>query len=191
MEAFFGKKRAPGGALVCYATRHGQTQRYAERIAQPLDALIKDAAFVRASKVPTYDAVVLGCCVYQGKVQGLDFIVRNRDALAGKRLAVFTCGILDPAQADVAAGLDAQVREALGTALADMPVFHLRGTLRWRSLGVIEHVKVKGWLNELRQKPHRSDAEEVLLSAEGGIVDYSDEVDLAPIIAVAQGRKGL
>ena len=37
MEALFGKKkRRPGGTLVLYTTRHGATQRYAERIAEPL-----------------------------------------------------------------------------------------------------------------------------------------------------------
>ena len=34
MDAWFGKKkRMPGGALVLFTTRHGATQRYAERIA--------------------------------------------------------------------------------------------------------------------------------------------------------------
>ena len=47
MDTWFGKKkRKPGGALVLYTTRHGATQRYAERIAEPLDALVKDAAYM-------------------------------------------------------------------------------------------------------------------------------------------------
>ena len=75
MEALFGKKnqRKPGGTLVLYTTRHGATQRYAQRIGQPLDALVKEAAYARLEKARSYDAIVLGCPVYMGKLKGLDF----------------------------------------------------------------------------------------------------------------------
>ena len=79
MEALFGKKkRAPGGTLVLYTSRHGATQRYAERIAQPLDALVKEAAYAKIDAAKTYDAIVLGCCVYAGKLKGLDFLPNMR-----------------------------------------------------------------------------------------------------------------
>ena len=72
MDTWFGKKkRKPGGALVLYTTRHGATQRYAERIAEPLDALVKDAAYMSGEKAKSYDAIVVGCCVYEGRVRGL------------------------------------------------------------------------------------------------------------------------
>ena len=68
-------KRKPGGALVLYTTKHGATQRYAERIGQPLDALVKEAAYGRLEKARMYDAIVLGCPVYMDKIKGLDFFV--------------------------------------------------------------------------------------------------------------------
>ena len=73
MDTWFGKKkRKPGGALGLYTTKHGATQRYAERIAEPLDALVKDAAYMSGEKAKSYDAIVVGCCVYEGRVRGLD-----------------------------------------------------------------------------------------------------------------------
>ena len=121
MESLFGKKkeRRPGGTLVLYTTKHGATQRCAERIAQPLDALVKEAAYAKADEAKTYDAIVLGCPVYAGKLKGLGFLADNLPALKDKRLVIFTCGLYDPAQEDVRGKLDGQIRAARGGAEAD------------------------------------------------------------------------
>lgn len=192
MEALFGKKkRRPGGALVLYTTRHGATQRYAERIAEPLDALIKDAAYMSGEKAKSYDAIVVGCCVYEGRIQGLDFLKKNAEALADERLVLYVVGIEDPAQEDIRHGLKAQLREALGGAAETIPTFFLRGAIRWRSLGVLEQVKMRSWMKAIRAKERRTATEDMLLEAEGGAIDFSDEADLAPIVHAARfGAEG-
>ena len=101
LEKFGKNKRKPGGTLVLYTTKHGATQRYAERIGQPLDALVKDASYARIKNAKTYDAIVLGCPVYMGKIKGLDFFADHAGELAGKRLVLFTCGLYDPQEKDV------------------------------------------------------------------------------------------
>ena len=192
MEALFGKKkRAPGGALVLYTTRHGATQRYAERIAQPLDALVKEAAYAKIDAAKTYDAIVLGCCVYAGKIKGLGFFADHAQELADKRLVLFTCGLYDPQEKEIREALDAQIREALGNMAERVAVFHLRGSLRWQSLGLVERVMMKALLSEIRKKPEaeRTQTEALLLESEGGALDFADEVDFAPIVHAARFGK--
>ena len=192
MEALFGKKkRAPGGYLVLYTTRHGATQRYAERIAQPLDALVKEAAYAKMDTAKTYDAIVLGCCVYAGKIKGLGFFADHAKELADKRLVLFTCGLYDPQEKEIREALDAQIREALGNMAERVAVFHLRGSLRWQSLGLVERVMMKALLSEIRKKPEaeRTQTEALLLESEGGTLDFADEVDFAPIVHAARFGK--
>ena len=194
MESLFGKKkeRKPGGTLVLYTTKHGATQRYAERIAQPLDALVKEAAYAKLEQAKTYDAIVLGCPVYAGKLKGLDFFADNMAELKGKRLVLFTCGLYDPAQTDVLEGLDAEIRKALGDATENVSVFHLRGAIRWNSLGLMERMLMKALLAQVRKKEEaaRSETERLMLEAEGGALDFSDEADLNPIVHAARfGRE--
>lgn len=193
MELLFGKKkeRKPGGALVIYTTRHGATQRYAERIAQPLDALVKEAVYAKIDKAKTYDAIVLGCCIYAGKIKGLDFFADHAAELEGKRLVLFTCGLYDPAEEQVRKQLDDQIRERLGDAADRVAVFHLRGSLRWQSLGLVERVMMKALLADVRKKPQeqRTRTEELLLESEGGALDFADEMDLAPIVHAARFGK--
>lgn len=194
MESLFGRKkeRRPGGALVLYTTKHGATQRYAERIAQPLDALVKEAAYAKIAQAKTYDAIVLGCPVYAGKLKGLGFFADNMQELAGKRLVLFTCGLYDPAQADVRENLDGQIREALGDAASRVQVFHLRGALRWTSLGLVERMMMSALLGQIKKKDEaaRSETEKLMLEAEGGAIDFSDEADLDAIVRAARfGRE--
>lgn len=191
MESLFGKKkeRRPGGTLVLYTTKHGATQRYAERIAQPLDALVKEAAYAKADEAKTYDAIVLGCPVYAGKLKGLGFLADNIQTLKDKRLVIFTCGLYDPAQEDVRANLDGQIRAALGEAASHAQVFHLRGAIRWSRLGLMERMLMKALLSQIQKKAEteRSETERLMLEAEGGALDFSDEADLDAIVRAARG----
>ena len=192
LEKFGKNKRKPGGALVLYTTKHGATQRYAERIGQPLDALVKEAAYGRLEKAKTYDAIVLGCPVYMDKIKGLDFFADHAKELTAKRLVLFTCGLNDPAQADVKEKLENQLREKLGDALEHVAVFHLRGSIRWQSLGLAERLMMKAMVADLKKKPEsqRSRTESLLIETEGGALDFSDEADIASIVHAARfGRE--
>ena len=194
MEALFGKKnqRKPGGTLVLYTTRHGATQRYAQRIGQPLDALVKEAAYARLEKARSYDAIVLGCPVYMGKLKGLDFFADHAKDLKDKRQVLFTCGLNDPAQEDERRKLEQQLREKLGDALEHVAVFHLRGSIRWQSLGLAERLMMKAMVADLKKKPEsqRSRTESLLIETEGGALDFSDEADIASIVHAARfGRE--
>lgn len=192
--SLFGKKneRTPGGTLVLYTSKHGATQRYAERIGEPMDALVKEAAYARVDKAKTYDAIVLGCPVYMEKIKGLDFFAEHAKDLQDKRLVLFTCGLNDPTQADVREALENQIREKLGDALEYVQVFHLRGGIRWQSLGLVERLAMKAMVAGLKKKPQDqlSETEELLIETEDGALDFSDEADIASIVHAARfGRE--
>lgn len=194
MEALFGKKkeRKPGGALVLYTTKHGTTQRIAERIAQPLDALVKDAAYAKPDKAKTYDAIVLGCPVYRGKIKGLDFFAEHAKDLTDKHLVLYTCGIYDPALPEIREELNRQIRKKLGDAAKHVAVFYMRGSIRWQSLGLAERLLMKALISDMKKKPEEnlSETERLLIETEGGILDFSDEADIASIVHAARfGRE--
>ena len=193
MQSLLGKRkeREPGGVLVLYTSKHGATQRYARRIGEPLDALVKEAAYAKISQAKTYDAIVLGCPVYMEKIKGLDFFADHAKELADKRLVLFTCGLNDPAQEDVRRALDAKLQEKLGDALAYISVFHLRGALRWQNLGLAERLMMKALVSGMKKKPEaqRSETERLLIETEGGALDFADEADLAQIVHAARFGK--
>lgn len=188
LEKFGKNKRKPGGMLVLYTTKHGATMRYAQRIGEPMDALVKDAAYAKLEKAKTYDAIVLGCPVYMDKIKGLDFFADHAKELTDKRLVLFTCGLNDPKDPSVKEKLDAQLRETLGDALAQITVFHLRGSIRWQSLGLVERMMMKALIGDLKKKPEAqlSETEKLLIETEGGALDFSDEADITSIVHAAR-----
>ena len=193
MEALFEKKECvPGGALVLYTTKHGVTRRYAEQIAEPLNALVKEASCVKISEAKTYDTIVLGCCVYAFRIKGLEFFADHAEELKDKRLVLYTCGVNDPQLPEVRKSLDDQIRKALGDAADRVSVFHLRGRICWQNLGLIERLALKILIATFKKKPEqqRTLVENQLIENEGGVIDFTDEVDLAPVVYAARfGRE--
>jgi menaquinone-dependent protoporphyrinogen oxidase len=85
--------------LVAYASRHGATQGIAERIASTLrgDGLeVDDRPASSIKRLDGYDAFVIGSAAYMFHWLGeaLDFVHRNRAALAGKPVWLFSSGPL-------------------------------------------------------------------------------------------------
>ena len=100
--------------------------------------------------------------------------------------------------ADIIAGSTAteevveQLREKLGDALDSIAVFHLRGSIRWQSLGLAERLMMKALLMDMKKKPEaqRSETERLLIETEGGALDFADEADIASIVHAARfGRE--
>jgi menaquinone-dependent protoporphyrinogen oxidase len=83
--------------LVAYASRYGSTQEVAEAIAATLREIGLSADLQPVRKVRTlegYGAVVLGAPIYIGQwhKDALEFLVRNREALAQRPVAIFALG---------------------------------------------------------------------------------------------------
>jgi menaquinone-dependent protoporphyrinogen oxidase len=83
--------------LVAYASRHGATRGIADRIASTLTTDGFDVTLRSVSEVDGvdgYDAFVIGSAAYMGRWlnEATRFVRRNRDALAGRPLWLFSSG---------------------------------------------------------------------------------------------------
>ena len=99
--------------LVAYASRHGATQGIAERIARTLQAAgvaaeARPAASVKG--LAGYDAFVIGSAAYMfhWEKDAVELVRRNRAALAGKPVWLFSSGPLGTEALD-AKGRDQKV----------------------------------------------------------------------------------
>jgi menaquinone-dependent protoporphyrinogen oxidase len=106
-----------GSILVAYATKHGSTREVADSVAETLQQQDLDVETLPAAQVDDlshYDGVVLGGSLYMGRwhPDALDFLKRNRSALATRSVAVFAMGPRTTEAKDVA-GSQAQLGAAL------------------------------------------------------------------------------
>ena len=85
--------------LVAYASKHGSTQGIAERIAEKLRQLGKEAEArpVDAVEAPgSYEALVIGSAIYYGSwlKEATEWVHRNRAVLAQRPVWLFSVGPL-------------------------------------------------------------------------------------------------
>lgn len=87
--------------LIAYATKHGFTKKCAELLAEKLgeDPDIFDLDRARPD-LNQYDKVIVGGAIYAGKIckPTALFCAGNLNALKGKKLGLFICGMLEDAQ---------------------------------------------------------------------------------------------
>jgi menaquinone-dependent protoporphyrinogen oxidase len=82
--------------LIAYASKHGCTERCAERLAQGLGEKVDiyDLKSGKALDISPYDKVIIGSSVYVGKVnkEATEFCTKNLGALRDKKIGLFICG---------------------------------------------------------------------------------------------------
>jgi menaquinone-dependent protoporphyrinogen oxidase len=93
------EKETTMAVLVAYASKHGSTQEIAERIAEKLRQLGKEAEVqpVDAVKNPgSYEALVIGSAVYYGSwlKEATEWVHRNQAVLAQRPVWLFSSGPL-------------------------------------------------------------------------------------------------
>lgn len=98
-------------ALVIYGTRGGATKQIADEIGKVLSeqgfaVTVENAKRSRGIDVNSFDLVIVGSSVWatMWKWQATRFLKRNAKKLAGKKVALFSSGLLggDPAKMDEA-----------------------------------------------------------------------------------------
>lgn len=88
--------------IIIYATKYGCTEKAVKLLQSKIPGGIKtvNVAREKAPDLSSFDTVILGGPIYAGKMHGAlsAYMRRNREALKGKRLALFVCaGEQDPA----------------------------------------------------------------------------------------------
>ena len=79
--------------IVIYKSKTGFTKRYAEFIAEDLDAEIYELQEIKIEDINKYDTIVYGGGLYAGSINGIDFINKNIDNFKKHKIIVFATGL--------------------------------------------------------------------------------------------------
>lgn len=71
---------------VIYKSQYGFTEKYAQWIAQELDADLLESARTKRADLSAYDTLIFGGGLYAGGVNGISVLTKAFPALRGKRL---------------------------------------------------------------------------------------------------------
>ncbi|MCL1906274.1 MAG: flavodoxin domain-containing protein, partial [Clostridiales bacterium] len=162
---------------VIYSSKHGHTKRYAEWIAQALNAELLKASAVKPAQLASFGLIVYGGPLYAGGIDGIKLVTKN----PCKSLVIFTVGLADPATTDYTTILN---KNFSGAFLAKTGVFHLRGGLDHKNLGPI-HKMIIGMVRKVALKKdasERTEEEELFLQAYNTKIDFTDKNTILPLV---------
>jgi menaquinone-dependent protoporphyrinogen IX oxidase len=167
---------------VIYKSKYGATKRYAEWIAQELDATLMDASQVKPAQLQSYDVVIYGGGLYASGILGVNLITEN----PCKQLIVFTVGLAKPEITDYSSILQKNFTPGL---LAKIKVFHLRGGIDYKKLSLVHRGMMAMMKKRVKQKDEKemSSEDKTFLETYGDKVDFTDKRTIEPILAFVKG----
>jgi menaquinone-dependent protoporphyrinogen IX oxidase len=156
--------------IVIYTSSTGFTKKYAEWIAQALEADLFTARELRPETLSAYDTVIYGGSLHAVGIRGIKVLKKNFSRLDGKRVIVFAVGAT-PARKDV----PAEVIKANFSPeeSAKIKFFYLRGGFDYAKLGLVD----KLLMNLLKFKINRN--KDKTLDEKGMLAAFSRPVDFA------------
>lgn len=164
--------------LVTYTSKYGSTRKYAEWIAEELNADLFPAQKVDLKDLSKYDIVIYGGALYAGGIAGVKLVTQN----PCKNLIVFTVGLADPHTTDYSSIIN---KNFTSEVLENTKVFHLRGGIDYKKLGPAHKIMMTMMKNKIQKKPdYERDAEDKeFLRTYNSKVNFEDKQSIDSIIA--------
>ncbi|MCL2753939.1 MAG: flavodoxin domain-containing protein [Defluviitaleaceae bacterium] len=162
---------------VIYKSKYGKTKRYAEWIAEALNAPLFEHTKLSPRQLNNYDVVIYGGGLYAGGINGIKLVKGN----FCKSLIVFTVGVADPKDSDYTHILE----NAFTTEkLSKIKTFHLRGGIDYIKLSPIHRLMMAAMKKLIEKKPiAKRDSDDVgILETYGKNVDFCDKATIKPLV---------
>lgn len=168
--------------IVVYRSKYGSTKRYADWIADSLEADILDASKADLEKLKEYNTIIYGGGLYASGILGISLITKNFEELKNKKLIVFTVGLADPQNEE-------QFKRIISKNFNDemqksIRIFHLRGAINYKNLGFL-HKSMMAMLKSKVEKISEKDRDEearMMLETYGQVVDFTDKATIKPLV---------
>ena len=175
-------------ALVLYRSTSGFTKKYAEWIAQDLNADLFETKDFDQARFSEYDLIIFGGSLHAVGINGVKIVKENLPRLTGKKLVVFAVGASPPRES-----IPVEVVNKNFTAEQQKSIkfFYLRGgfdysKLDWPNKVLMTLMRVK---LSLKKKENRTPDEIGMLAAFSKPIDCTRKENIADILSYARSDK--
>ncbi|CCU81094.1 hypothetical protein HSACCH_02578 [Halanaerobium saccharolyticum subsp. saccharolyticum DSM 6643] len=169
--------------LIVYWSKTGFVKKYAEWIAEELEADLIPGRKIKPEKLKNYDQLIFGGSLYAVGIKGADFIKKNIKILEAKKTAVFATGA-SPAKNEI-------IEEVKNKNFTEkeqkyFKFFYLRGGFNYSKLGFKDKVLMgimKWKLNSKKNKGEKlTEEEKGMLAAYEEPVDFTERENIREIV---------
>lgn len=167
---------------VVYKSRYGSTRKYAEWIAESLEADLFEESEIRGSELKGYSTIIYGGGLYASGINGISLLTKNFQSVKDKKLIVFTVGLASPEDTSIykpiiEKNIPAEMRSGI-------KFFHFRGAMDYSALNVM-HKGMMAMLKTIvanKSEEKKTEEDRQMLETYGHKVDFTDKNSIAPLV---------
>ena len=170
--------------LILLRSKYGASRQYAQWLHEQIPSELAEQSSFKPQNLKAYSQIVLFGGIYAGSIAGVTFLIKHRELLAGKTLAVFAVGA-SPASPDVLAVLQKKLNK-------DLPSAHLyygRGSYDEQQMHFLDRTMCRMLRKSLVKKDPAvlQPWEQGLLESAGrGCCSWCDPEALKPLCALLE-----
>ena len=165
--------------IVIYKSKTGFTKRYAEFIAEDLDAEIYELHEIKIEDIDKYDTIIYGGGLYAGGINGIDFINKNIDILKKHKVIVFATGLCPGSNDEINNMKNSNFNQEQ---IKNIDFFYLRGGFNFNNLSIVDKVLMTLMRLKLKFKKNLNNDEKGMLSAYEHPIDFVDRKNISKLI---------
>ncbi|MBS4534383.1 flavodoxin [Clostridium sp. D2Q-14] len=172
---------------VIYASKYGFTKKYAQWIAQDLQADIMETNQIKVNPnlLDSYQIIIFGGGLYAGGMNGISLITKNFSRLCNKELYLFTVGAADVADGKNIATIRKNIYQAFTPEMRQkIQLYHFRGGLNYPKMSLLHRMMMCLLVKKLRKrkKEELTGEEAEMLSTYGQKIDFTERRAIAPLV---------
>jgi menaquinone-dependent protoporphyrinogen IX oxidase len=171
--------------LVVYNSKYGHTKKYAQWLAEELNADIYDGKKLKNNLLSNYSTILFGSSLYAGTNKAAHLIVKHFEQIKDKNIVLFTVGMYDTNSEENIIGINKTLNKVITSEIREkIKIFHVRGGIDCSNLSFPHKIMMKVAHSVLSKKSEneRTDADKDFLSIYGKKIDFTDKKMLIPIV---------
>lgn len=165
--------------IVIYNSQTGFTKKYAEWIAQSVNADCVEFSNAKKQDLSSYDAIVFGGWAFAGSITKLKWFKKNISKWAGKKLAVFCVGASPIENPDIQTDLPKNFTDE---ELKVIKWFYCPGGLDYDKMSVTSKTMMKMLAKSLETKKNKTQKDIEQAKMISSSYDISDIRYIEPIV---------
>ena len=174
--------------LIIYNSQTGFTIKYANWIAEKLEAKCVSVKEAKNEKIMDFDRVIFGSWFCAENINKLNwFLPKINEILKDetKKIAIFGCGASPIENPDVKSFIEKtsnMIAEKYSVKLDNLGIFYCPGGLNYEKMNVPSRIAMKMFVKMLDSKKDKTEKDEVMIKRLSSSYDISDKRHIEPIL---------
>ena len=174
--------------LIIYNSQTGFTEKYANWIAEKLEAKCVSVKEAKNEKIMDFDRVIFGgwCCA--GSISKLNWFLPKISEIVkdeNKKIAIFGCGaspIENPEVKDALEKISNLIETKLSKKFDNLGIFYCPGGFNYEKMNMGSKIAMKMFIKMLESNKNKTEKDEVMIKMISSSYDISDKRHIEAIL---------